>query len=278
MRIWIASRKRPALPCGYWVEDAEGAQRLFSPQGVLLQEEPRGRFAALALDWRAWQDAWELIEREVVHELRALRAGTRSIYELRRLRQYRRMLDAVAGATHPLQTEARRNTLVTGFAVAVAAAVLVVAIFTGPLTISQNPVEPQKPGRGSSAGTMAGRPGAREQISPADTAPGRAKVAGERARTSAAPRRAAKSQQPVAKAFSVAYIVSLGEFPTQEAAEVRMRLVRSKGHVVYVARIGDSFHVVSKPYHSREHAERLASALQEIGLPARAQVATSNLL
>jgi hypothetical protein len=258
MWTWITSRKRPALPCGYRVEDVEGAERLFDAQGVLLQEEPGGPVAALALDWRAWQDAWETIEREVVDELRALRAGTRSIYELRRLRQYRRMLDAVAGVPHPQQAETRRNKLVTGFAVAVSAAVLAVAILTGPLWVSQSPIEPPKPR--------------------AETAPGRARVAGERPKGGTAPRPAVRTPQPVAKPFSVAYIVSLGEFSTQGAAEARMRLVRSKGHVVYVARIGDSFHVVSKPYHNREHAERLASALQEIGLPARAQVATSNLL
>jgi len=153
-----------------------------------------------------------------------------------------------------------------------------VAILTGPLTISQNPAEPQGPGRGSSTRTVAERPVAREQISPAETAPGRARVAGERPKGGTTPRPAVRTPRPVAKPFSVAYIVSLGEFSTQEAAETRMRLVRSKGHVVYVARIGDSFHVVSKPYRNREHAEGLASALQEIGLPARAQVATSSLL
>jgi hypothetical protein len=258
MWTWITSRKRPALPCGYRVEDVEGAERLFDAQGVLLQEEPGGPVAASTLDWRAWQDAWETIEREVVDELRALRAGTRSIYELRRLRQYRRMLDAVAGVPHPQQAETRRNKLVTGFAVAVSAAVLAVAILTGPLWVSQSPIEPPKPR--------------------AETATGRARVAGERPKGGTAPRPAVRTPQAVAKPFSVAYIVSLGEFSTQGAAEVRMRLVRSKGHVVYVARIGDSFHVVSKPYRNREHAERLASALQEIGLPARAQVATSNLL
>lgn len=259
MWTWIASRKRPALPCGYRVEDVEGAERLFDAQGVLLQEEPRGPVAASALDWRAWQDAWETIEREVVDELRALRAGTRSIYELRRLRQYRRMLDAVASVPHPQQAETRHNRIVSGFAVAVSAAVLAVAILTGPLWVSQQPV-------------------VRGHVSPAETAPGRARVAGERPMGDTAPRPAVRTPRPVAKPFSVAYIVSLGEFSTQGAAEARMRLVRSKGHVVYVARIGDSFHVVSKPYRNREHAEGLASALQEIGLPARAQVATSNLL
>ena len=270
MWTWIASRKRPALPCGYRVEDVEGAQRLFNAQGVLLQEEPSGPVAASALDWHAWQDAWEVIEREVVNELRALRAGTRSIYELRRLRQYRRMLDAVAGAPHPQQAETRRNQLVTGFAVAVSAVVLAVAILTGPLWVSQSPIEPPTP--------RAEQPVVRGHVSPAETAPGRARVAGEQPKSGTAPRPAVRTPRPVAKPFSVAYIVSLGEFSNQEAAEARMRLVRSKGHVVYVARIGDSFHVVSKPYRNREHAEGLASALQEIGLPARAQVATSNLL
>ncbi len=68
MRLWIISHKRPALPCGYWVEDAGASLRLFNPEGVLLQEEPRAPVAASALDWRAWQDAWEIIEREVVRE------------------------------------------------------------------------------------------------------------------------------------------------------------------------------------------------------------------
>jgi cell division septation protein DedD len=259
------------------VEDAGRALRLFDPKGVLLQEEPLGPAAILALDWRAWHHAWAVIEREVVRDLEALKAGTHSIYELRRLRQYRRMLDAVTATPHPLLAEGRRNRLVTGVAIAVSAAVLGVAIFTGPLTISQSPAEPPRRERGSDAGAVAVRPITRAPGSPSETAQNRARVAGLKVAT-VAPRPAVKPQRPAAKPSSVAYIVSLGEFPTQEAAEARMRLVRSKGHVVYVARIGDAFHVVSKPYRSRENAERVASALQDIGLPARAQVAAPSLL
>ena len=277
MQTWPLSRKRPALPYGYRVEDAEGALRLFDPHGALLREEPLGPTAILALDWRAWHHAWAVIEREVVQDLQALRAGTHSISELRRLRQYRRMLDAVAATPHPLQTDARRNQFVTGLAVAVSAAVLGIAIFTGPLTISQSPVEPPRPERGSDAGAVAERPIPRGPASPGETAPGRTRMAGQRTGT-AAPRPAVKPPQPAVRPVSVAYIVSLGEFPIQEAADARMRLARSKGHVVYVVRIGDAFHVVSKPYRSREQAERVATGLQDIGLPARAQVAGPSLL
>jgi hypothetical protein len=37
--------------------------------------------------------------------------------------------------------------------------------------------------------------------------------------------------------------------------------------------MGDSFHVVTRPYRTLAQAEQLANALQEIGLPAKAQLA-----
>lgn len=277
MRLWTRPARGPALPPGYWVEETEPALRLLSPDGVLLQEEPRGRMAAEALEWRAWQDAWEGIERQIVADTRALQAGMRTIHELRRLRQYHRMLDAIAHAPSPSQLEDRRRTLITGFAVGAAAAVLAVALFTGPLVIPQGPSQVEHPASGATGKSVAGRPSAPEQASPAETAARRSHVA-PRQRGPRTPAPAVRASQRAARSFAVSYIVSLGEFANQETADARARLVRSKGHVVYVARIGDMFHVVTRPYRNREYAERLASALQEIGFPARAQVATPSLL
>jgi len=48
-----------------------------------------------------------------------------------------------------------------------------------------------------------------------------------------------------------------------------MNLIGSKGYVVSVARIGEDFRVVTRPYRTRAQAERLANSLQEIGLPAQ---------
>ena len=67
----------------------------------------------------------------------------------------------------------------------------------------------------------------------------------------------------------VKYAVSFGAFFNRPAADTMMHLIRSKGYVVYVARIGEDFRVVTRPYRTRAQAERLANALQEIGLPAQ---------
>ena len=72
--------------------------------------------------------------------------------------------------------------------------------------------------------------------------------------------------------------VGFGEFANHTAAELRMHLVRRKGYLVYVKRVGDSLQVVTRPYRTWAQAERLASALQEIGLPASARIAKLSLL
>jgi cell division septation protein DedD len=272
MGPWIA-RQRPSLPPGYRVEETDATLRLFDADGALRAEGPRGRAAARALESQAWQEAWERIEGQVADDLRALRGGTRSIHDLRRLRQYRRMLEAVAAAPDPLDIERRRSRWISGFAIGTAAAVLAAAILTGPPVVPEVPVGSWQPAPGSG-----GRSVARAPASPAEAAGRRSWVRGGPAAVRPAPNPPARPPRPVARALAVRYIVSLGEFATQGPAEVRMRLVRSKGHVVYVARIGDTFHVVTKPFQSREYAERLAVALQEIGLPARAQVASPELL
>ncbi len=65
--------------------------------------------------------------------------------------------------------------------------------------------------------------------------------------------------------------MSFGEFASHKGAESRMHLIRGKGYLVYLTRDGNLFHVMTRPHRTREQAQRLASALQEIGLPARAQ-------
>jgi hypothetical protein len=67
-------------------------------------------------------------------------------------------------------------------------------------------------------------------------------------------------------------VVQFGEFATRTAAEIRMHLIRSKGYVVHVTRIENSFHVLTTP-RPQTQAEQLTVALQEIGLPARTQPA-----
>jgi len=72
------------------------------------------------------------------------------------------------------------------------------------------------------------------------------------------------------------YAVSFGEFVNRTTADTMMHLIRSKGYIVYVARVGEDFRVVTRPYRTRAQAERLANALQEIGLPA--QLATTHMI
>jgi hypothetical protein len=241
-------RQDPILPEGYRIERAGVVLRLHGPQG-LLQEARRGPTAADDLADRAWQEAWREIERELADDIRALREGTRSLHELKRLRQYFRMLDAIERPPIDVQGHGRRSRVVAGLAIAASAAAMAATLLATQLWRAPGPGPGPQATRPPIAGPgMANRPG-RQSVPPAAS-----KSTGRRA-----PARAVQ-----------AYVVSFGEFAGRAAADVRMHLIRSKGYVVYIMHAGNAYHVVTGP-RAQAHAERLAGALQEIGLPARAQ-------
>ncbi len=278
-------RKQSPLPDGYRVDEVEGYLRLFSPQGIPLQEEPQGPGAASALEARAWKDAWEQIERELKEELHALREGIRPLYDLRRLRQYMRMLDAMAEVPPSRAEQPNRSGAVAWLALAASAAAIAVVLLTTPLRIARGP-EPAPhavvpgpsaaaPSAGQSVSTTATEPAGRPASSPQvrGNSPARPSVMLQR------PARVARPTAPAAGQPVIAgYGVGFGEFASHAAAEIRMHLIRGKGYLVYVTRIGDSFQVATRPYRTRVQAERLANALQEIGLPARTFIAASPAL
>lgn len=271
MRNW------PSLPDGYEVNETEGRMRLFDPQGVLLHEELQGPTAASALEDRAWDDAWTRIERDLREELCAFREGTRALHELRRLRQYMRMLEAVDAAPREAPTWAGRKRLVAGLAVAASVAVIAGVTVTRQPEVAQGPrevlrtapdaVRPNPPSAATAPAPAAdvGRRSASVRQARAASEAGQAAVVPH-----PGPVRAAAPTPPAA---AKGYAVSFGEFANRTGAEIRMHLIRGKGYLVYLTRKGSSFHVMTRPHRTREQAERLASALQEIGLPARAQFA-----
>ncbi len=276
------------LPDGYRVSEGEGSLRLFNPQGALLEEIPRGLAAASEVRSRAWLDAWEQIEDELKEELRALRGGTRPLHELHRMRQYMRMLDAMA--RQPAEARERLRAgwhgAIAGMALATAAAAIAVVILaTTPVEIVRNPQEDPGSIRISPPATI---PATKAPASVAESKPRRRAAGGAEVKPRPASRPvdvSARRARTVGAAGGAAglsaitgYAVGFGEFASHAPAEIRMRLIRAKGYVVYVAQVGSSFHVVTRPYRAREHAERLANALTEIGLPATIRAATTPLI
>jgi cell division septation protein DedD len=262
------------LPDGYRVEHAEGSLRLFNPEGELLKEEPHGPDAAAAVEERAWQDVWRQLELELKEELQDLRAGVRPLHELRRVRQYMRMLDAVRGTAPVEAQQPRRREVVAWLALAASAAAIAAVLWTTPLRLAQEPEQtPQvaTSGPGSTTSTV-------RRTSPApETARKPVPVQQPRVRTASRPRPARVVGEAITEP-AVRWAVGFGEYASHTAAEINMHLIRGKGYIVYVKRMGDSFQVVTRPYRSRAQAERLANALQEIGLPAKAQPAVPRAL
>lgn len=278
--------QRLTLPDGYRVSEAEGSLRLFNPQGALLDEVPQGLTAASEIRTRAWLDAWGQIERELKEELRGLREGTRSLHELHRMRQYMRMMDALA--QQPVQERERtgRRWAITGMALATAAAAAAVIILaTAPMQFTQSPEQSPESIRIAAPATI---PATREPAAAGVTRPkrrppthleGKGRLAGRPASATARRARTVGAAGGAAGLSAITgYMVGFGEFANRAPAEIRMRLVRAKGYIVYVAQVGNSFQVVTRPYRAREHAERLANALNEIGLPTTIQAATTPLI
>jgi len=64
------------------------------------------------------------------------------------------------------------------------------------------------------------------------------------------------------------FVVVFGAFADRAEAEAYARLVRSKGYLAEVKATGTVFHVVSRPYDSRQRARFWTSIFLEIGLDA----------
>jgi len=252
-------RIRSPLPDGYQVTEAEGVLQLLDPSGVVLHELPQGPTASSALEERAWQDVWERIGGELNDEVRALRDGTVRLRELRRVRQYMRMLDAVNQSPQAVQPSPRRSEVVAWLALATSAAAIALIVLTTPFGVPSNP---DRSALLTAPLTSTRRPSAER---PPVTRPFAPRVG-----------RVSAPFQVVSE--TTGYVVGFGEFANHTAAELRMHLIRRKGYLVYVKRVGDSLQVVTRPYHTWAQAERLASALQEIGLPARARIAKLGVL
>lgn len=278
-------RQHLVLPDGYRVSETETSLRLLSPHGELLEEVPRGLTAASEIRSRAWLDAWKQIEDELKDELRALREGTRPLHELHRMRQYMRMLDAMAREPGEARERDRRG-LMTGVALATAAAAVAMVILAAtPVEIARGPQEAPESIRITTPATI---PATKAPSPVAVTRPKRKPPAAVDAKARSTSRPADIASRPartVGAAGGAAglsaitgYKVRFGEFASRAPAEIHMRLVRAKGYIVYVAQVGNSFHVVTRPYRMRAQAERLANALNEIGLPATIQAATAPLI
>lgn len=262
-------RKHSPLPEGYSVEKT-ASLRLFNAQGTLVEALPDSPAAATIVEARAWEDTWHNVESELREDLRALREGTRPLEDLRRLRQYMRMLDTIeraAAAAQEQEAHARvvRRRAFGGLALAAAAAAIAVFVASAPVKLADNVQEslPSRPGAATPSAV----------IRKAGTG-----VVQQPSLSTPRPSSGARSVAAAVRTPLTGYAVSFGEFATRTTADARMRLIRAKGYLVYVAQVGDSYLVVTRPYRTREQAERLTSALQEIGLPATTQIAGTFLL
>ena len=253
-----------SLPDGYRVTQVKGRPYLFDPRGILL---PGPKDPAL-IEAYAWRHAWRQVDRELNEELVELHAGTRSLHGSRRLRQYMRMLDAMRQAGREAEERpARRRLVGWGVFAAAAAAAAAVLLFTS-LRTTLVPEGAPHPG----AFTQMARTIAFKHATPAS--PAGPRTSGREAgvptvRAGEEPRGAVRAQRlgPSLPALGQ-YAITFGTFVNRTAADTMMHFVRSKGYIVYVARIGEEFRVVTRPYRTRAQAERLVGALQEIRLPA----------
>jgi cell division septation protein DedD len=201
------------------------------------------------------------------------------------LRQYMRMLDAMVEVPPAKADRPDRSVAVAWLALAASAAAIVVVLLTTPLRVARGPEPGQHAiGPGPSAGApTAGLVVSTPAAKPAVRPPLPERVQGRPlARPSGTLQRSARAPRPAAPASgrpaSAGYAVGFGEFASHAAAEITMHFVRGKGYLVYVTRTGDAFQVATRPYRTRAQAERLASALQAIGLPARTFVAVTPVL
>ena len=253
-----------SLPDGYRVTEVKGQPYLFDPRGILL---PGPKDPAL-IEAYAWRHAWRQIDRELNEELVELHAGARTLHSSRRLRQYMRMLDAMAQTGREAEERPARRRLVGwgGFATAAAAAAAVL-LFT-PLRPTLVPETTPR----ANPFTQLARTLAFKHDAPAS--PAGPRTSGREPAVPAAHAvgepRGVRAQHPGPRLPALGqYAISFGTFVNRATADTMMHFVRSKGYIVYVARIGEEFRVVTRPYRTRAQAERLVGALQEIRLPAQ---------
>ncbi|HXX38579.1 MAG TPA: SPOR domain-containing protein [bacterium] len=254
-------RQRLSLPDGYRVREIEGQLYLFDPRGIPLA----GPANAATIDKCAWRDVWRHIDDELREEMAALHAGDRSLHTLRRVRQYLHMVDAVNHHERAATARPIRREVVHWGALAVSAA-LAAALMVGPIRIG--PVQ-ERPGPLTTpvqhaAPVSATRP---ESSTPAQRGAASPVAARRMAARPLRPAHAARlAVRPRARP---AYGVVVGAYPDAAEADSVMHLVRSKGYIVDVVPRGTVAQVVTPPYRTRIQAERVARALEDIGLPAR---------
>jgi cell division septation protein DedD len=261
-----------SLPDGYQVRVVEGSLYLFDPEGIPLH----GPKDSSLIEAYAWRHAWRQIERDLNKELTDLHAGVRPLRSLRRLRQYMRMLDAVAQRPEEVEQRPVRRAMVAWGALAASAAAAAVFLLATPLRTTQGPESTSHPAASSQPAAP------RFATHPAPASPGEPGASGS-VRVAPTTRAVETSRGPVRATRTgphrptlAKYAVSFGEFVNRPTADTMMHFIRSKGYIVYVARIGEDFRVMTRSYHTRAQAERLVSALQEIGLPA--QLATARAI
>ena len=228
----------------------------------------------------AWRDAWRRIDQELKSELAAFRAGTFPLEQMHRLRQYHRMLDAVAQAasasvtSHPGERPRWRG---VGVAAAAAAAAFVVGVMSvglapeGPVrplvTVSSKPVEFSMQQTSHTIDVPTVLPSSvTAQVTRSHTTRPRAAILTPKHTlilTLRATHRRPTSQRPVA------YGVSVGGFANFKTADRMRHLVQSKGYVVDIFPIGKVSLVLTPPLATQRQAEYVMTGLQEIRLPAQ---------
>ncbi len=254
-----------SLPDGYRVRVVEGRLYLFDPQGIPLH----GPKDSSLIEAYAWRHAWRNINRELNEELADLRAGVRPLRRLRRLRQYMRMLDAMAQISREVEERPVQRRMVAWGALAASAAAIAAVLLITPLRTARVLERTPHPAASSQPATTVFAKHPAPALPAEPRASGNVRVppttrALEMSRGVVSATRTGLRRPTLAK-----YAVSFGEFVDRTTAETMMHLIRSKGYIVYVARIGEDFRVVTRPYRTRAQAERLANALLEIGLPAQ---------
>lgn len=249
-----------SLPDGYRVREVEGRLYLFDPLGILLN----GPKDPSLIEAYAWRHAWRQIAQELNEELADVHAGVRSLESSRRLRQYMRMLDAARQLPREVEARQVRSRVIAWGAFAAAAAAI--AIFLMIPTQSPQSTSYQETSS-QPARTMAEKKAA--PASPAEPRLSRSQRVEPVTRPVEMSRKAGRPthREPRRPAIGE-YAVSFGRFVNRTTAETMMHVIRSKGYIVHVARIGEDFWVVTRPYRTRAQAERLVGALQEIRLPA----------
>ena len=260
------------LPPGYRVEWVEGSLCLFDLRGEPVLTYPARLSAVLAIEEHAWKHAWGEIESEIRRELRQLRSGTRTVPGLHRMRQYVRLIEAlaeavpgtmVAGTTRrPIPLFSRRSPRLAKLAVAGGLAAAGLLAFLLPSA------EPPIP---SAAVAPAQGPQAVAPSPPFAAGSGYPRLAAPSSNSDAArDTRLAGQVKPGA-----GYATIFGRFTSLKAAQICARRVRAKGYLATIVRAGTSFRVFGRTYPTRRHAEQMARIFREIDLPATVQPADS---